>query len=50
MFFRGRAPTRADWTRSMGEDWPNMETVERLFGSLPAALRAAGIDECRDSA
>jgi hypothetical protein len=49
-FFRGRAPMRADWSRSRGKDWPSLETVERLFGSLPAALRAAGIEECRDSA
>jgi hypothetical protein len=49
-FFRGRAPVRADWSRNMGNDWPSMETVERLFGSLPTALRAAGIEECRNSA
>jgi hypothetical protein len=34
----------------MGSDWPRLETVERLFGSLPAALEAAGIEECRNSA
>ena len=49
-FFRGRAPVQADWSRSMGSDWPSLETVERLFGSLSAALEAAGIQECRSSA
>jgi hypothetical protein len=28
----------------MGDDWPPLLTVERLFGSLDAALRAAGIE------
>jgi hypothetical protein len=40
-FFRGRPPMRADWNRSMGRDWPSIETVERLFGSLPDALESA---------
>jgi hypothetical protein len=34
----------------MGGDWPRLETVERLLGSLSAALDAAGIEECRNSA
>jgi len=43
-FFRGRAPTPGDWRERMGDDWPPLLTVERLFGSLDAALRAAGIE------
>jgi hypothetical protein len=42
-FFRGRAPVPADWKRRMGNDWPPLETVEGLFGSLEAAIRAAGV-------
>jgi hypothetical protein len=49
-FFRGRAPVRTDWSGNMARDWPSFQTVEGLFGSLPEALRAAGLDECRDSA
>lgn len=43
-FFRGRAPVRADWRPGMGTDWPALETVEELFGSLEAATLAAGFD------
>jgi hypothetical protein len=43
-FFRGRAPVRSDWGGKKGEDWPSLSTVEALFGSLPEALRAAGLD------
>jgi hypothetical protein len=28
----------------MGDDWPPLQTVEGLFGSLDAAMRAAGIE------
>jgi hypothetical protein len=28
----------------MGTDWPALETVEELFGSLEAATLAAGFD------
>ena len=42
-FFRGRAPVVADWSRRM-EDWPPLEAVETLFGTLEAALRAAGLE------
>ena len=41
-FFRGRAPAPADWQQRMGDDWPPLHTVERLFGSIDAAMRAAG--------
>ena len=43
-FFRGRAPVVADWKRRMGDDWPPFERVEGLFGSLEAAVRAAGVE------
>lgn len=42
-FFRGRAPVAADWSRKMA-DWPALATVEALFGSLEAAVRAAGVE------
>jgi len=28
----------------MGDDWPPLDAVERVFGSLEAALRAAGVE------
>jgi hypothetical protein len=43
-FFRGRAPVRADWNGRMGDDWPHLEAVLGLFGSLEAAVRVAGIE------
>jgi hypothetical protein len=43
-FFRGRAPVPADWSGRMGDDWPRLETVLGLFGSLEAAVRVAGIE------
>ena len=39
-FFRGRPPVHADWNKRMA-NWPSLETVEALFGSLEAATRAA---------
>jgi hypothetical protein len=42
-FFRGRAPVVADWSRRM-YDWPPLEAVEALFGTLEAALQAAGLE------
>ncbi len=39
-FFRGRPPIAADWNQRMA-NWPPLETVEALFGSLEAANRAA---------
>jgi hypothetical protein len=39
-FFRGRPPIAADWNQRMA-NWPSLETVEALFGSLEAANRAA---------
>ena len=39
-FFRGRPPMAADWNQRMA-NWPSLETVEALFGSLEAANRAA---------
>jgi hypothetical protein len=41
-FFRGRAPIAADWGRRL-DDWPPLEAVERLFGTLEAAAEAAGL-------
>jgi hypothetical protein len=41
-FFRGRAPMEADWTQRM-DDWPPLDTVVRMFGSVEAASRAAGL-------
>jgi len=42
-FFRGRAPVVADWSRRM-DDWPPLHAVETLFGTLEAALQAAGLE------
>ena len=42
-FFRGRAPVGADWSRRM-DDWPPLHAVETLFGTLEAALQAAGLE------
>jgi hypothetical protein len=28
----------------MGDDWPPLATVEALFGSVEAAVRAAGVE------
>jgi hypothetical protein len=28
----------------MGNDWPPLDTVEGLFGSVDAAVRAAGLE------
>jgi hypothetical protein len=42
-FFRERAPVVGDWRRRMGGDWPPLESVEALFGSVDAAVRAAGV-------
>jgi hypothetical protein len=44
-FFRGRPPVLADWSGRMGDDWPGLETVRGLFGSVEAAVRVAGIEE-----
>ena len=33
MFFRGRAPVPADWSKRM-DNWPPLETVEAMFGSV----------------
>jgi hypothetical protein len=41
-FFRGRAPVVADWSRRM-ENWPPLEAVEAMFGSVAAACVAAGL-------
>jgi hypothetical protein len=41
MFFRGRAPGYDDWTVAMGPEWPPLEVVEALFGSLDTLLVAA---------
>ena len=43
-FFRGRPPVAADWSGRMGDDWPGLETVQGLFGSVEAAIRVAGIE------
>jgi hypothetical protein len=43
-FFRGRAPTRQDWHGRMPDDWPPVDAVEGLFGSVTAAVRAAGLE------
>jgi hypothetical protein len=43
-FFRGRPPARADWSGRMGNDWPGLETVQSLFGSVEAAVQVAGIE------
>ena len=43
-FFRGRVPIRQDWQGRMPDNWPSIKTVERLFGSLGAAVSAAGLE------
>jgi hypothetical protein len=43
-FFRGRSPVAADWSGRMGDDWPRLETVVGLFGSVEAAVEVAGIE------
>jgi hypothetical protein len=43
-FFRGRAPVRADWNARMPDDWPPLEVVTGLFGSVSGAVRAAGLE------
>jgi hypothetical protein len=43
-FFRGRPPVLADWSGRMGDDWPGLETVQGLFGSVEAAVRVAGVE------
>ena len=41
-FFRGRAPVPADWGRRL-DDWPPIDVVVSLFGTLEAATEAAGL-------
>jgi hypothetical protein len=43
-FHRGRFPHELDWKVEDGNAWPSVAAVEGLFGSLPAALAAAGAD------
>jgi hypothetical protein len=43
-FFRGRPPVPADWNGRLGDDWPRLETVIDLFGSVEGAVRVAGIE------
>jgi hypothetical protein len=43
-FFRGRAPVQEDWSGRMANDWPRLETVLALFGSVEGAVRVAGIE------
>jgi hypothetical protein len=43
-FFHARPPVPSDWNGRAPEEWPSIETVETLFGSLPAAVRAANTD------
>lgn len=43
-FFRGRPPAPADWNGRLQEGWPPRKTVEALFGSVPAAVQAAGVE------
>ena len=43
VFFRGRAPMVADWEAGMDPQWPTLDVVHELFGSLPAAIESAGI-------
>jgi hypothetical protein len=41
-FFRDETPTPEDWEeRGLTQDRPSLVTVERLFGSFDAAVRAA---------
>jgi hypothetical protein len=43
-FFRDETPTPEDWEQhGIAQDWPNLVTVDRLFGSFPDAVRAAGL-------
>jgi hypothetical protein len=48
-FFRGRAPVPADWRYiDPRHGWPSLAIVESLFGSFPAAVRAAGLRTSAD--
>jgi hypothetical protein len=49
MFFRGRAPVPADWSKRM-DNWPPLETVEAMFGSVEAAVAAARPERRRTNA
>jgi hypothetical protein len=40
MLFPGRPPGYDDWTLAMGPEWPPLEVVEALFGSLDTLLVA----------
>jgi hypothetical protein len=42
-FFRGRAPVAADWSRRV-DDWPPLEAVEAMFGTVEAAVQASGLE------
>jgi hypothetical protein len=42
-FFRGRSPVVADWSRRI-DNWPPLDAVEALFGTLEAAVTAAGLE------
>jgi hypothetical protein len=42
-FFRGRPPVAADWSLS-ADNWPPLETVEAMFGTIAAAVAAAGVE------
>jgi hypothetical protein len=43
-FFRGRPPVAVDWSRRM-DNWPPLEAVEAMFGSVAAACAAAGLEK-----
>jgi len=45
-FFRSRAPVVADWSRRI-DNWPPLETVQEMFGSVEAAAAAAGLERGR---
>src|SRR4051812_13100174 len=49
-FFRGRPPIPADWKYiDARHGWPSLAIVESLFGSFPAAVRAAGLRTAADA-
>jgi hypothetical protein len=45
-FFRGRPPVASDWAPRI-DNWPPLETVIDLFGSIDAAIAAAGLERSR---
>ncbi len=44
----GRVPKKAEWESGAGDRYPSSATLQRLFGGVSAALRAAGHEPAGD--